>query len=63
MALMVIGVAGCSTSNQNTGAPPANYDVEMGEGRAPLVESNAAPEYPEGSYYLWKNRGITPTTP
>jgi hypothetical protein len=65
LALMAIGVAGCRSTNtyESSGGLGTNYDVEMGEGRAPLVESNATPTYPEGQYFLWKNKGITPTTP
>ena len=63
LAVIAISVAGCSTSNEPAGAPSNSYGTEMGQGREPLVQSNAAPDYPEGSYFLWKNKGITPTTP
>ncbi|HZV35435.1 MAG TPA: hypothetical protein VFB72_12755 [Verrucomicrobiae bacterium] len=63
LAVLAMTVAGCSTSNEPAGAPPNNYDTDIGQGRGAIVQTNGAPTYPEGSYYLWKNRGITPTTP
>lgn len=64
MGLMALGVAGCGTNTyQSSGGTGTNYDVEMGQGRSSVVGSNASPKFPEGQYYLWQNKGITPTTP
>ena len=67
MALTVLALAGCkSPPNEYTnseGAPSSGYDEEMGEGRSPVILSNNIPNYPQGPYYLWKYKGITPTTP
>lgn len=66
LMLIALGVAGCKSANHynaNAGAPSSGYDEEMGAGRSPIIQSNSVPSYPQGPYYLWKYKGITPTTP
>lgn len=66
LTLLALGLAGCKSPNQYSsaeGAPSSGYDEEMGQGRSPIIQSNQVPNYPQGPYYLWKYKGITPTTP
>jgi hypothetical protein len=67
-ALVTVGVVGCSsntsnTSNEYKGTAPGDYGVITGQGSNQLMNKTNTPNYPPGQWYLWRYKGITPTTP